>query len=79
MGKAKFIDNIKELFGVEVKKENEPNRKIVKELIEKLKIKKHELKKELGTCKNPIKKEHLKDSIKILKKQIKKGESLIKE
>lgn len=79
MGKAKFIDKIKNLFGMQIDEENEPNKKIVKELVEKLKEKKKALKEELSLCEEPIKKEHLKDSIKILKKQIKKGESLIKE
>jgi hypothetical protein len=77
MGKAKFIDKIKNLFGMQIDEEDEPNKKIIQELIEKLKIKKKELKEELSLCEEPIKKEQLKDSIKILKKQIKKGEALL--
>lgn len=76
MGKAKFIDKIKNLFGLEAK-EDKPDKKVIEELVKKLKIKKKELKQELSTCKDDLKQEHLKDSIKILKKQIKKGEALL--
>jgi phosphopantetheine adenylyltransferase len=78
MGKAKFIDKIKTLFGISVESD-EPNKKIVKELIEKLSLRKNELKKELKGSTNIVQRETLKDSIKILNKQIKKGKALLEE
>ncbi|DAB32910.1 MAG TPA: hypothetical protein CFH79_01335 [Sulfurospirillum sp. UBA11407] len=78
MGKAKFIDKIKTLFGYEIP-EDKTNKTVVKELVEKLKIKRIDLKKELKSETDIIHREALKDSLKILKKQIKKGEDLLKE
>ncbi len=76
MGKSKFIKKIKNLFGIEVEAP-EPDKEVVKDLVDKLKLRKIELKRELKECTDIPKREALKDSVKILNKQIKKGKDLL--
>lgn len=76
MSGAKFISKIKELFGW-TPHSDESKKKAVKELIMKLKLRRIELKKELREESDAIKREALKDSIQIIKKQIKKGENIL--
>jgi hypothetical protein len=76
MGKLKFISAIEELFGLTPENE-ESKKKAVKELIQKLKLKRIGLKKELKNESDIVKRESLKDSLHILKKQIKKGKDIL--
>ncbi|DAB33992.1 MAG TPA: hypothetical protein CFH82_07585 [Sulfurospirillum sp. UBA12182] len=77
MGKAKFIDKVKEVFGFQ--SEAQKKELAIKELIEKLEQRKLILKQELRLAADAQSRENLKDSIKIVKQQIKKGKSLLQE
>lgn len=77
MGKAKFIDNVKELFGI--KSDEEKKKDAIKELLKKLEARKSHLRKELHKEEKIEKIEALKDSIKIVKMQIKKGKKLLNQ
>lgn len=76
MGKRKFIEKIQDMFGFK-KPDDSSKKEAIKELLKKLKAKQAELKLQLKVTKESEAKKDLKDSIEILKKQIKKGESLL--
>lgn len=76
MSGEKFINKIQELFGI-IPKNDESKRKAIKELVKKLKKRRITLKSELREESDLIKRETLKDSIKIIKKQIKKGKDIL--
>jgi len=77
MNGLKFIHKIKEVFGIAVPDEESTKKKTIKELIKKLKLRRIALKKELKNEVDLIKREALRDSIKIIKKQIKKGKEIV--
>lgn len=77
MNGLKFIHKIKEVFGIVVPDEESTKKKTIKELIKKLKLRRIALKKELKNEVDLIKREALRDSIKIIKKQIKKGKEIV--
>lgn len=52
-------------------------KKAIREIVKKLKLRRIELKKELKEECDVIKREALKDSIKIIKRQIKKGKDIL--
>lgn len=76
MSGSKFISKIGELFGI-TPENDESKKKAVKELVKKLKLRRISLKKELKEESDIVKREALKDSIKIIKKQIKKGKDIL--
>lgn len=76
MSGSKFIAKIGELFGI-TPENDESKKKAVKELIKKLKLRRISLKEELTEETDIVKREALKDSIKIIKKQIKKGKDIL--
>lgn len=76
MGGSKFIRKIGELFGI-IPENDESKKKAVKELVKKLKERRIILKKELLEETDIIKREGLKDSLKIVKKQIRKGKDIL--
>lgn len=76
MSKSKFITKIQELFGLSPNT-NEPKKEAVKELMHKLKERRILLKQEMKCETDIAKRESLKDSIGILKKQIKKGKDIL--
>jgi len=76
MSGSKFITKIGELFGI-TPENDESKKKAVKELVKKLKLRRISLKKELKEESDIVKREALKDSIKIIKKQIKKGKDIL--
>lgn len=76
MGKRKFIEKIQDMFGFK-NPDNSGKNEAIKELLKKLKVKKAELKLQLKVAKSNEDKKDLKESIEILKKQIKKGEALL--
>lgn len=76
MGKRKFIEKIQDMFGFK-KPDDSSKKEAIKELLKKLKTKQAELKLQLKVAKGSENKKDLKDSIEILKKQIKKGEALL--
>lgn len=76
MGGTKFIDKVKELFGI-TPENDYSKKKAVKELVQKLKLRRIALKEELQNETDVIKRETLKDSIQIIKKQIKKGRDIL--
>jgi ABC-type transporter Mla maintaining outer membrane lipid asymmetry ATPase subunit MlaF len=76
MGKSKFIKKIETLFGFD-EPETDSKTEAIKELIRKLKDKRNEMKVRLQVTHSEKKKAELKESIAILKKQIKKGEKLL--
>ena len=76
MSGSKFITKIGELFGI-TPENDESKKKAVKELVKKLKLRRISLKKELKEEIDIVKREALKDSIKIIKKQIKKGKDIL--
>ncbi|MBV5278023.1 MAG: hypothetical protein J0647_03120 [Campylobacteraceae bacterium] len=76
MSGEKFINKIQELFGI-ISQNDESKRKAIKELVKKLKKRRITLKNELREESNLIKRETLKDNIKIIKKQIKKGKDIL--
>ena len=76
MSGSKFLAKIQELFGL-TPQTDESKKKAVKEIVKKLKLRRIELKKELQEECDIIKREALKDSIKIIKRQIKKGKDIL--
>lgn len=76
MSGSKFISKIGELFGISPEND-ESKKKAVKELVKKLKLRRIALKEELQAETDIVKREALKDSIKIIKKQIKKGKDIL--
>lgn len=76
MSGSKFLAKIQELFGF-TPQTDESKKKAVKEIVKKLKLRRIELKKELQEECDVIKREALKDSIKIIKRQIKKGKDIL--
>lgn len=76
MSKSKFICKIQELFGL-VPQNDESKKDAIKELMYKLKARRVTLKQEMKQETDIIKREALKDSIRILKKQIKKAEDIL--
>ncbi|MDD2384497.1 MAG: hypothetical protein PHN18_09940 [Sulfurospirillaceae bacterium] len=78
MSKSKFITKVQELFGLEPHSD-ESKKVAIKELMYKLKAKRIVLKQEMKCETDIIKRETLKDSIKIIKKQIKKAEEILNE
>ncbi len=76
MGGEKFISRVKEIFGIEVT-QDESKKKAVRELLKKLKLRKISLKQTLKNECDVVQREILKDSIGILKKQIKKGKDIL--
>ena len=77
MPSTKLMRKIKELFGINSREEN--TKQAIKELVKKLKLRRISLKKELKEEKDLIKREAIHDSIKIIKKQIKKGKEILDE
>ncbi|MDD4505576.1 MAG: hypothetical protein PHE60_04290 [Sulfurospirillaceae bacterium] len=78
MSGSKFISKIGELFGI-APENDESKKKAVKELVKKLKLRRISLKEELQAETDIVKREALKDSIKIIKKQIKKGKDILED
>lgn len=76
MSAEKFINKIQELFGI-IPQNDESKKKAIKDLVKKLKSRRITLKNELREEDNIIKREAIKDSIKIIKKQIKKGKDIL--
>ena len=76
MSGSKFITKIAVLFGL-TPENDEQKKKSIKELVKKLKLRRIELKKQLKDESDIVKREALKDSIKIIKKQIKKGKDIL--
>jgi len=76
MSSPKFIAKIGELFGI-IPETDDSKKKAIKDLVKKLKIKRIALKKELKNESDIVKRESLKDSLHILKKQIKKGKDIL--
>lgn len=76
MSAEKFINKVQELFGISPQND-ESKRKAIKELVKKLKSRRITLKNELREEDNLIKREAIKDSIRIIKKQIKKGKDIL--
>ena len=76
MGKQKFIERIQDILGIK-KPESSSKKEAIKELLLKLRAKKAELKLQLKVTKDKESIKELKDSMEILKKQIKKGEKLL--
>jgi DNA-binding ferritin-like protein len=79
MNGLKFIHTVKELFGISMPEEESTKKKTIKELLQKLKLRRITLKKELKEESDLIKREAIHDSIKIIKKQIKKGKEILDE
>jgi len=77
MPSTKLMRKIKELFGINTREEN--TKQTIKELVKKLKLRRISLKKELKEENDLIKREAIHDSIKIIKKQIKKGKEILDE
>lgn len=76
MSGGKFITKIGELFGI-TPENDDSKKKAVKDLVKKLKLRYISLKKELKGESDIVKREIMKDSIKIIKKQIKKGKDIL--
>lgn len=77
MSGFKFIQKIKELFGIVAPSSDANKKQIIKELLKKLKLRRISLKEELKNETDLIKREAIHDSIKIIKKQIKKGKDIV--
>ena len=77
MNGFKLIQTIKELFGFMPQNAESTDKKSIKELLRKLKFRRILLKQELKNETDLLKRESIRDSIKILKKQIKKGKDLV--
>ncbi|WP_060825307.1 hypothetical protein [Sulfurospirillum cavolei] len=77
MNGFKLIQTIKELFGFIPQNAESTQKKSIKELLRKLKFRRILLKQELKNETDLLKRESIRDSIKILKKQIKKGKDLV--
>ena len=78
MSKSKFITKVQELFGLSPTTD-ESKKEAIKELMHKLKARRVSLKQEMKNETDIIKREAFKDSIKIIKKQIKKAEDILDE
>ena len=76
MNGRKFITKIGELFGM-TPEVDDSKKEAIKGLVKKLKLKYLSLKKELKVESDIMKREVLKDSISIIKKQIKKGKDIL--
>lgn len=79
MNGLKFIHKVKELFGLSTINDESTKKQTIKELLQKLKLRRITLKKELKEESDLIKREAIHDSIKIIKKQIKKGKEILDE
>lgn len=77
MSGLKFIQKMKDLFGLSPEDTESSKKKSIKELLKKLKLRHILLKQELKEETDLIKRETLHDSIKIVKKQLKKGKEII--
>jgi len=77
MSGLKFIQKVKELFGLTSLNEESSKKQTIKELLKKLKLRRISLKQELKNETDIIKREAIHDSIKIIKKQIKKGKDIL--
>jgi len=77
MNGLKFIQNVKALFGLTPEDGEATKKKAIKELLKKLKLRHILLKQELKNETDLIKREAIHDSIKILKKQMKKGKDIL--
>jgi len=77
MSGFKFIQKIKELFGIVAPSVDTTKKQIIKELLKKLKLRRILLKQELKNETDLMKREAIHDSIKIIKKQIKKGKEIV--
>ncbi|MEZ7933652.1 MAG: hypothetical protein QMB67_01925 [Sulfurospirillum sp.] len=77
MSGFKFIQKIKELFNIASPNADANKKQIIKELLKKLKLRRISLKQELKNETDLIKREAIHDSIKIIKKQIKKGKEIM--
>lgn len=77
MSGFKFIQKIKELFDIVAPSVDTTKKQIIKELLKKLKLRRILLKQELKNETDLIKREAIHDSIKIIKKQIKKGKEIV--
>lgn len=78
MKKRKFIERIQEMLGF-IEPETSSKKEAILDLLQKLNAKRAELKIQLKLSQDPTEKEDLKESIDVLKKQIKKGEKLLEE
>ncbi|ARU49594.1 hypothetical protein [Sulfurospirillum diekertiae] len=79
MNGLKFIHSVKALFGISTPNEEGTKKQTIKELLQKLKLRRITLKQELKDESDLIKREAIHDSIKIIKKQIKKGKEILDE
>lgn len=77
MSGLKFIQKIQELFGLAPETPESKQKRNVKELILKLKLRRIRLKQELKNESDIVKREALKDNLQIIKQQIKKGKKII--
>lgn len=77
MNGLKFIRTVQELFGISTLNDESTKKQIIKELLQKLKLRRITLKKELKEESDLIKREAIHDSIQIIKKQIKKGKEIL--
>ncbi len=76
MSRSKFIQKMKNLFDEKVKKKK--NKKdAIRKLLKRLELRRKKLKRELKRTTNKEKRADIKESIGIIKKQIKKGQSLL--
>lgn len=78
MGKAKFISKVKSLLGIE-SSEHEKKKEEIRSLLEKLHERKKILKEELIDESKVDERENIKDSLKIINKQIKKGKDFLED
>ena len=76
MSGSKFLAKMQELFGFTPPTE-ESKKKAIREIVKKLKLRRTEHKKELKEECDVIKRDALKDSIKIITRQIKKGKDIL--
>ena len=77
MNGLKFIQKVQALFGLSPEDAESTKKKAIKELLKKLKLRHILLKQELKNETDLIKREAMHDSIKILKKQMKKGKDIL--
>ena len=77
MNGLKFIETIKELFGIVAPNEDTTKKKIIIDLLKKLKMRRIRIKEELKKETNLVKREAMYDSIKIIRQQIRKGKEIV--